>query len=53
MGFWVLMAMSLWLGFQENNSLGLFLVVVLVVVEVTLVLDFCFYLGFGIYYFIV
>ena len=44
---------SLWLGFQENNSLGMFFVVVVVASGCRDDLGFCFYLSFGIYYFIV
>ena len=46
---------SFWLGFQENNSLGMFFVVVVVASGCRDDLGFCFYfyLSFGIYYFIV
>ena len=50
MGFWVSMAMSLWLGFlgfQENNRLCMFFAVVVVVGGCRVVLDFGFLFLFG------
>ena len=55
MGFWVSMAMSLWLGFlgfQENNRLGMFFVVVVVAGGCKVVLDFGFLFLFGLGYII-
>ena len=50
MGFWVSMAMSLWLGFlvfQENNCLGMFFAVVGVAGGCRVVLDFGILFLFG------